>query len=71
LKLDPEERPTVEECLEHAVFQTERAMDRTTTRLPVKSSSAHSSNKKRRTDDHDKHTEKGDKLVIILIFFWR
>ena len=66
LKLDPEERPSVEECIEHTAFQTEHAMDRNT-RVPVKSSSAHSSSKKRRTDD----TEKQDKSVFYSLYHFR
>ncbi|KAK7496513.1 hypothetical protein BaRGS_00012165 [Batillaria attramentaria] len=63
LKLEPEERLTVEECLDHTVFQTDRAMDRSN-RIPVKSTSAHSSNKKRRTEDSEKQDNEDEKKEI-------
>ncbi|XP_025084800.1 cyclin-dependent kinase-like 5 isoform X2 [Pomacea canaliculata] len=50
LKLDPDERLMVEECMDHVVFQTERAVDRSN-RMPTIQHRSHSSNKKRRTED--------------------
>ncbi|XP_076468504.1 uncharacterized protein LOC143299205 isoform X2 [Babylonia areolata] len=60
LRLDPEERLSVEECLDHQVFQTERAMDRST-RVPVRTASAHSVGKKRRTDSQEKQDSEVEK----------
>lgn len=62
LKLDPEERPYVEECLDHLVFQTERAMDRSVF-VTLKSSSAHSTRKKRRTDNSEKQDNDDEKVL--------
>lgn len=63
LRLDPEERMMVEECLDHSVFQTDRAMDRSN-RIPVKPASAHSSSKKRRTEDSEKQDVEDEKKEV-------
>ncbi|KAK7097035.1 hypothetical protein V1264_004073 [Littorina saxatilis] len=60
LKLEPEERLSVGECLDHIIFQTDRAMDRST-RIPVKPSSAHSTSKKRRTEETEKQDMEDEK----------
>ncbi|XP_076446086.1 uncharacterized protein LOC143283715 isoform X2 [Babylonia areolata] len=63
LKLDPGERLSIEECLEHTIFQTDRAMDRSS-RVPVRSSSAHSTNKKRRTEESEKQDTEVEKKAV-------
>ncbi|GFO15974.1 cyclin-dependent kinase-like 5 [Plakobranchus ocellatus] len=50
LRLDPSDRVTSAECVNHVLFQTDRAMDRSPG-LPVKIGSGHSSSKRRKTDN--------------------
>ena len=49
--LDPDERYTIEECLEHQAFQTERLLDKDR-RVPVKVIDSHTS-KKRKNDSNN------------------
>ncbi|RUS81124.1 hypothetical protein EGW08_011110 [Elysia chlorotica] len=50
LQLDPCNRVTSVDCVNHILFQTDRAMDRSPC-LPVKAGSGHSSSKRRKTDN--------------------
>lgn len=50
LRLDPGDRASIVDCVNHVLFQTDRAMDRSPC-LPVKVGSGHSSSKRRKTDN--------------------
>ncbi|GFR73214.1 cyclin-dependent kinase-like 5, partial [Elysia marginata] len=50
LRLDPADRAASADCVNHVLFQTDRAMDRSPC-LPIKAGSGHSSSKKRKTDN--------------------
>ncbi|XP_060607727.1 cyclin-dependent kinase-like 5 isoform X6 [Ruditapes philippinarum] len=51
LRLEPSDRFTIEECLNHVVFQTERLLNRN--HVPVKHIDSHTSSKKRKNDFSD------------------
>lgn len=51
LRLDPNDRFTIEECLNHVAFQTERLINRP--HVPVKHIDSHSTSKKRKNDFSD------------------
>ncbi|KAL4229982.1 Cyclin-dependent kinase-like 5 [Mactra antiquata] len=51
LKLEPSDRFTIEECLNHISFQTERLLNRN--HVPVKHIDTHSTSKKRKNDFSD------------------
>lgn len=51
LRLDPSDRFTIEECLNHIAFQTERLLNRS--HVPVKHIDSHSTSKKRKNDFSD------------------
>ena len=61
LQLDPPDRASIEECLEHSCFETERLLNRQT--LPTRRMSAHI--KKRKTD----YNEQINGLDIFVISF--
>ncbi|WAQ99522.1 CDKL5-like protein [Mya arenaria] len=52
LRLEPSERFTIEECLNHVSFQTERLLNRSSL-VPVKHIDTHTSSKKRKNDYSD------------------
>ena len=51
LHLDPADRFTIEECLDHVAFQTERLISRP--HVPVKHIDSHTTTKKRKNDFSD------------------
>lgn len=52
LRLEPSERFSIEECLNHVSFQTERLLNRSN-HVPVKHIDSHTTTKKRKTDFSD------------------
>lgn len=52
LRLEPADRYTIEECLNHVVFQTERLLNRNN-HVPIKHIDSHSTSKKRKNDFSD------------------
>ncbi|KAH3835246.1 hypothetical protein DPMN_108594 [Dreissena polymorpha] len=52
LRLEPTDRFTIEDCLDHVSFQTERLLNRGS-QVPIKHIDAHNTSKKRKSDISD------------------